>query len=305
MTPKGPPSLDATAAVRWQRSPPTPSAWLHEEVARRMEERLAWINLQPSAWVHWEPVRGGLLVHERLAKRYPKSRCFIVEPHTQRLAYGMKSIVMPWWRPSMLWRRWNQPAPQAVSPLALPPASAQMLWANMQLHLSADPQGLMQQWLAALAPGGFLMFSCLGPDTLREVRGLYQRRGWPAPAHLFTDMHDWGDMLAAAGFAEPVMDMERISLTYASPSGALAELRSMGRNLSVQRFAGLRGRGWRTQLGQAMATELTAQDGRLALDFEIIYGHAFKPQARFGVQAQSQISLQDMRQMLGQGPSQQ
>jgi malonyl-CoA O-methyltransferase len=64
------------------------------------------------------------------------------------------------------------------------------------------------------------MFSCLGPDTLRELRALYAALGWPPPAHEFTDMHDWGDMLVASGFAEPVMDMERITLSFATPSAA-------------------------------------------------------------------------------------
>ena len=75
------------------------------------------------------------------------------------------------------------------------------------------------------------MFSCLGPDTLRELRGLYRALGWPPPAHDFTDMHDWGDMLVHAGFAEPVMDMERITLTWETPQRLLEELRELGANL--------------------------------------------------------------------------
>jgi malonyl-CoA O-methyltransferase len=91
-----------------------------------------------------------------------------------------------------------------------------MLWANMQLHMAADPQALIAQWQQALEVDGFLMFSCLGPDTLRELRAVYAALGWPPPAHEFTDMHDWGDMLVASGFAEPVIDMERITLSCAS-----------------------------------------------------------------------------------------
>ena len=92
-----------------------------------------------------------------------------------------------------------------------------MLWANMALHMAADPQALIAQWHRALATDGFLMFSCLGPDTLRELRALYAALGWPPAGHEFTDMHDWGDMLVHAGFAEPVMDMERIVLTWDTP----------------------------------------------------------------------------------------
>jgi malonyl-CoA O-methyltransferase len=117
-------------------------------------------------------------------------------------------------------------------------------------------------------------------------------------------MHDWGDMLVQAGFAEPVMDMERITLTWESPTALLAELRELGANLHPDRFAGLRGRGWRAGLDAAIARSLRAADGRLALTFEIIYGHALKPQPRVRVATESAVSLRDMQALLqaGKGP---
>jgi malonyl-CoA O-methyltransferase len=99
------------------------------------------------------------------------------------------------------------------------------------------------------------------------------------------------------------MDMERITLSYSSPESLIAELRGLGRNLHPDRFPGLRGRQWRKDLGEAMGRELSSpdEDGRLKLTFEIIYGHAFKPQARLPVQAQTAISLDEMRKALRQG----
>jgi malonyl-CoA O-methyltransferase len=145
------------------------------------------------------------------------------------------------------------------------------------------------------------MFSCLGPDTLRELRALYAAQGWAPPAHEFTDMHDWGDMLVQAGFAEPVMDMERITLTFETPERLLLELRELGRNLSLHRNSGLKGRQWHAQLLQALHQLARPEDdGRLVLTFEVIYGHALKPQARAKVQAHSEIGLEDMRAMLRQ-----
>jgi malonyl-CoA O-methyltransferase len=174
-----------------------------------------------------------------------------------------------------------------------------MLWANMQLHTAVQPQQLLRLWHKTLAVDGFLMFSCLGPDSLRELREAYRQQGWPEPAHEFTDMHDWGDMLVEAGFAEPVMDMERITLTYESPARLLAELREWGRNLHVQRFAGLRGRRWRQQLDEVLLTLAKPEEGgRLSLSFEIVYGHALKPQPRAKLSAQTEIGLDQMRQML-------
>jgi malonyl-CoA O-methyltransferase len=173
-----------------------------------------------------------------------------------------------------------------------------MLWSNMLLHLRADPEALMREWHAALAVDGFLMFSCLGPDTLRELRTLYAALGWPPPAHEFTDMHDWGDMLVHGGFAEPVMDMERITLAFETPQRLLQELRELGANLHPERFAALRGRGWRGRLEQALAQRLRAADGKLALTFEIIYGHALKPLPRPRMGEESAVALSDMRAML-------
>jgi malonyl-CoA O-methyltransferase len=294
MATERPPTIDPVAAARWDRSAPPLSPWLHEEVARRMEDRLQWIRLQPSAWAHWEAVRGGLQGHALLARRYPKAHCSVIETQPVREAIAREKLGRPWWA------RWKGPSTDFGNPAQ---ASVQMLWANMALHAAADPQALIARWHSALATDGFLMFSCLGPDTLRELRGLYASLGWPPAGPEFTDMHDWGDMLVHAGFAEPVMDMERITLSFESPARLLAELRELGCNLHPGRFGALRGRQWRAGLEKALAGGLSdpAEGGRLRLTFEIIYGHALKPAPRMQVAAQSAVSLRDMRSMLQAG----
>jgi malonyl-CoA O-methyltransferase len=252
-----------------------------------MQERLAWITLQPQSWAHWEPVRGGLRSHDLLAEGYPDAQCFVTEFDVERAAYAEKVIAKPWWRPS----RWRSAAPRFEVPAD---GAVQMLWSNMGLHMAADPQSLMAQWQRVLSVDGFLMFSCLGPDTLQELRGLYEALGWPAPSHQFTDMHDWGDMLVATGFSEPVMDMERIILTFETPQRMLQELRGLGRNLQPQRFKGLRGRQWLAQLHNALASV------PLQLTFEVIYGHAFKPTPRLSIRDETVLSLAQMRETLNQ-----
>lgn len=284
-----PPSISPEAAQRWQSLPVTESPWLHEEVARRMEERLGWIKLQPTAWAHWSPLKGGLQAHELLTRRYPVAKCHVVEADEKQVPSAKKMLEKPWWAPS----RWTGSTLDFTSPAD---GAVQMLWANMSLHMSADPQALMAQWHRAVAVDGFVMFSCLGPDTLCELRALYSDMGWPAPTHDFTDMHDWGDMLAAAGFAEPVMDMERITLSFDSPARLLQELRGLGRNLNTERFSGLRGRAWHAQL-------LKKMESPLQLTFEVIYGHAFKPKPRLTMQAQTEVSLAQMRETLHQRKS--
>ena len=158
----------------------------------------------------------------------------------------------------------------------------------------------MRQWHRHLDVDGFLMFSCLGPDTLTELRAVYARQGWAPPCHAFTDMHDWGDMLVHAGFAEPIMDMERITLTYSSADSLLADLRELGRNLHTDRFPALRGRRWRSTLGAALEHALRGPDGRLELTFEVVYGHAFKPQPKLTVSSETRVTLEEMRRSLRQ-----
>lgn len=285
-----PPTLDPVAVQRLARLPAGPSPWLHEEVAQRMEERLEWIKLKPSKWAHWAPVRGGLKAHNLLAKRYPESECFMVESEPGKAQYASKVLAKPWWQPA----RWTSSPIRFESPTK---GAVQLVWANMLLHMAADPQALLASWHQALDVNGFVMFSCLGPDTLVELRRLYQSMGWPEPAHEFTDMHDWGDMLVGAGFAEPVMDMERITLTFESPERLLQELRGLGRNLHIQRFSSLRGRSWLTRFHKVLS------DAPLQLTFEVIYGHAFKPAPRIAVRAETVLSLAQMRETLNQRKS--
>lgn len=260
-----------------------------------MQERLDYIRLEPRQWVHWEPLRGGLAAHRALVQRYPKAGVWLACQLPLHAQAAQKVLARPWWQA----QRWWGSQKHGGAP---PDHSAQMLWANMQLHAAPQPQALLQAWHRALAVDGFLMFSCFGPDTLRELRQVYADAGWPAPAHEFTDMHDWGDMLVQAGFAEPVMDMERITLTYTSPDSLLADLRDMGRNMHIHRFAGLRGKRWRARLNDALMSLARSQEGgRLALGFEIVYGHAFKPKPRAKMAAQTEIDLEQMRHMLSSG----
>lgn len=295
-----PPTIDPSAAARWAALPPGPaSPWLHEEVGRRMEDRLQWITAKPQRWIDWSPLRGGREAHSLVARRYGQAMPYVVEPAAALVAPTAEAIGAPWWSA----RRWQGARARFDAP---PEEGVDLLWANMALHMAADPQALIADWHRHLATDGFLMFSCLGPDTLAELRALYERLGWPPACHQFTDMHDWGDMLVGAGFAEPIMDMERIVLTWATPEAALAELRGLGRNLHARRFPALRGRGWQAALLDGLAASAKPPDQaggerRIAMTFEIIYGHAFKPPPRVALSGESAVSLRQMREMLQRG----
>ncbi len=167
----------------------------------------------------------------------------------------------------------------------------------MGLHFEFDIEALMQRWRRAIVVDGFLMFSTLGPGSLASLRRLYRQRHWPAPMAPLVDMHDLGDMLVHAGFAEPVMDQELLTLTWATPAAMVAELRGLGGNADPQRFAGLRTPRWRAELDAACA-DLRGADGRLRLELEVVYGHAFCAAPRVPVRSEAAVSLEQMRSML-------
>lgn len=289
------PGLDPLAALRWQQQPRTESPWLNEEVASRMAERLQWFRDKPASWLHWEPVTGGLRAHERVRSILPGAQCHVAAAQLPQALEATREAPAPSWNPRH-WLRGKTPTPVSKH------TRVGMVWANMALHLETRPLTLLRRWHDSIETNGFLMFSCLGPDTLRELRATYARWGWPEPTHPFTDMHDWGDMLVHSGFAEPVMDMERITLSYSGAQPMLQDLRLLGRNLHVNRFAGLRSRAWHAKLCEAIEADVPrSPDGRLLLTLEIVYGHAFKPVPRLKLNTTTAVSLDDMRTMLRSG----
>jgi len=289
------PTIDPIASERWSQLNHPETPWLHEEIGRRMEDRLQWIRLQPKTWVDWAPVNGGLQTHAAVRARYPKANCLALETSELRLQKAKVALTNPWWK---VWQR-QTVAVASLSKGFPQPEAADMVWANMALHTAVAPQSLLRAWHSLLATDGFLMFSSLGPDTLRELLPIYQQMGWGNPSHAFTDMHDWGDMLVQAGFAEPVMDMERITLTYATPTDLLKDLRVVGRNLHHQRYPNLRGRRWKQALETALLTLAKPdQEGRLVLTVEVIYGHALKPLPKVRLAEQSSVTLAQMKTLL-------
>ncbi|MGQ9724714.1 MAG: biotin synthase [Tepidimonas sp.] len=300
------PELDPVAVARWCARVPPASPWLHETIGARMAQRLDWIKAQPTAWVSWSPVLAGEQAHLAVAQRYPHARVWLAGELAQASLDRWRLQRQPWWR------RWTGGARAArgdysavagvVSAEALPPEPVGLVWANMVLHATAQPRALLRRWYEWLAVDGFLMFSCLGPDTARELRVVHDAHHWPAPAAAYVDMHDWGDQLIELGFAEPVMDMERLTLTYPSAERLLADLRETGRNWHAGRFAALRGRGWRERWLRAVEDELPrTPDGQLCLTVEVVYGHAFRPQPRLTVGGVTAVPLERMREALRTG----
>lgn len=260
-----------------------------------MAERLAVIRHQPQAVADWPAFTGASRTLLQVA--YPQATVIAVEPDPARRASTAAALQLPWWSPA----RWRGGVARVLAPRDLAAGEVQLLWSSMALHLADDPQALFAAWHRVLAVDGFLMFSTLGPGSLGGLRELFAEAGWGEAFAPFVDMHDLGDMLVEAGFADPVMDQETLTLTWPDAGRLLAELRSLGGNMAPGRAQGLRTSRWRERLLQALGTRLRqAGDGRLALDFEIVYGHAFRPVPRARVAAETALPLDDLRAMVRQ-----
>ena len=166
-----------------------------------------------------------------------------------------------------------------IEALPLAANSVELVWSNLAVQWCNDLPAAFAEMHRALKTEGLLMFSTFGPDTLKELRQAF--KGVDSHNHLnrFADMHDIGDMLIHSGFAEPVMDMELITLTYDEMRDMLQDLKTIGaHNATAGRSQGLMGKIAWTRLVDNY--EQLRSNGKLPATFEIVYGHAWKPQPR-------------------------
>ena len=162
-----------------------------------------------------------------------------------------------------------------VNALPLRGVAFDLIWSNLVLQWVNDVPRVLAEMRRVLKVGGLVSFTTFGPDTLKEIRVAFAQADGFTHTNRFLDMHDIGDMLVHAGFADPVMDMEQITLTYADARSLMRELQQLGAtNATRGRSRGLMGRG-RWQRATA-ALESLRRDGRIPATFEVIYGHAWK-----------------------------
>ncbi len=175
--------------------------------------------------------------------------------------------------------------------LPLASGAVDLVWSNLTLQWINDTSAAFGEFHRVLRVGGLLMFTTFGPDTLKELRAAFAGVDNATHVSRFIDMHDVGDMLVQAGFADPVMDMETITLTYADAKTMMRELKAIGaHNATVGRPRGLTGRArWSRVLA---ALEAFRRDGRLPATYEVVYGHAWKPEPRFAADGRAVVRLQ-------------
>ena len=289
--------LEAKSMARFTHAHP-----LRDEVSRRLFEHLQAMILNPKDWMAWRPLSGGSRSMRELSLRFPKSR-----GHFWQESPLARQVVLEAQKPQSL-RQWSKRflslsrSNQAQPLLDFTPDSMDLIWSHLGLHNEFDPIEVFKTWARLLRPQGVAVFSCWGPDTLKELRSLYASLGWPQAMHPLVDMHDWGDLLVQNGLSDPVMDMEYVSLTYDKVDVLLSDLRLLGRNLNPARLGSLRTPSWLKVLRVALEQERLKAGGRLTLSFEIIYGHAFKASPKALMAKEVQVSLHDMKAQLKNRP---
>jgi malonyl-CoA O-methyltransferase len=180
-----------------------------------------------------------------------------------------------WWKKLFATPRENYLCAD-VETLPIASNSVEMVWSNLALQWCNDLPATFVELNRILKTEGLLMFSTFGVDTLHELRVAFDGVDGYNHVNRFADMHDIGDMLVAAGFADPVMEMEKLTLTYDDVRAVMQDLKSIGaNNATAGRATGMMGKATWQRITQNY--EKLRLDGKLPATFEIIYGHAWKP----------------------------
>ena len=223
------------------------SAVLQREVCTRMLEKLDYIKLKPARLL--DAGSGTGWGTRQLGERYPAAEIVALD-----IAIGMLQVARGtagWWKKLFAGKRENFLCAD-VEALPVASSSVEMVWSNLALQWCNDLPATLGELNRVISTEGLLMFSTFGPDTLQELRVAFE--GVDGYNHLnrFADMHDIGDMLVAAGFADPVMEMEKLTLTYADAKAVMQDLRNIGaHNATMGRAPGMMGKRpgnalWRT-----------------------------------------------------------
>jgi malonyl-CoA O-methyltransferase len=248
--------------------------FLLREVERRLFSRLDYIKIQPKRLLDVGCGLGQSAL--ALSGRYPQAQVLAIDL-SSNMATQASARLQP-----VGWQSWRHKLASVLGSTAndstidflcadthqlpLETSSVDFIWSNLALHWFADPAQVFGEWQRVLRPNGLALFSYFGPTTLRELSNI----GLELPT--FQDLHDIGDGLTKQKFAEPVMDMESLKVTYQDPKKLLAELSVLGGNPLANRFKGLRSR----QFAGSLQTEL-ARRMPIELTFELVYGHAWIP----------------------------
>ncbi len=260
------------------------SAILQREVGQRLLERLDGIRLAPSLILDLGAGTG--LAASGLWSRYPNAQQLALDFAPAMLRQA-RSLDHPLWRVG-----------GDMESLPIRTSCADLVFSNLALQWINDIPGALGEMMRVLRPGGLLLFSTLGPDTLQELRAAWAEVDGSAHVSPFMDLHDLGDLLLATGFSDPVTDVERFTLTYHQVTDLMRDLKNIGaHNVLLGRHAGLTGKGRLTAMQQAYE-KFRQADHRLPATYEVVYGHAWAPWQRHLPGGAVGVSLESLQRKL-------
>ena len=247
-------------------------AILQQEVADRLVERMDLMSMKPVSIL--DAGSGTGFVSQLLAARYPKAKITALD-----LAFNMLKQAK---EKRTFKQRWNKKFSYVnaeVESLPFADASFELVISGLTLQWCQDLPKVFAEFKRILVPGGLLMFSSFGPDTLKELRQSWAEVDDLAHVNAFADLHDVGDALLQSAFADPVMDMEMLTVTYKNVKSVMSDLKQIGaHNVMQGRSHNITGKNKLQKMIQAY--EQFRIDGLLPVSHEIVYGHAWIPEAR-------------------------
>ncbi len=255
------------------------AAVLQRRIADEMIERLGVIKFEPQLICDVGCGTGYAL--RRLQRVYRRATVMGVDLAPEMLSRSRRR------------RRWFRATPLAAGDaesLPLQDRCTDMVFSSATLQW-CEPSRTFAEFARILSPGGLLMFSTFGPDTLQELREAWGGVDLDVHIHNFIDMHDIGDALVRSGFEIPVVDVDHVTMTYASVRDALQDLKQLGsHNASVRRARGLTGKQRYARFCRNLEGYRDS-DGRLPCTYEVIYGHAWAPRQQFLRKTDGSVSV--------------
>lgn len=252
-------------------------AVLQREVCERLLARLDFVTLQPRRVL--DVGAGTGYGSAALRARYPQAELYALDIAPAMLAQARARLPQAGWAQRALATLGAGGAATHLccadmARLPIAANSMDLVWSSLALQWADDLEATLRGFHRVLAPGGLLIFSSFGPDTLKELRAAFAAIDDAPHVNRFVDLHDVGDALIHAGFAGPVMEMDMLTLTYADLKALMADLKGIGaHNAAADRRRGLLGKtAWRRL---EAAYDTARREGRLPATFEVVYGHAW------------------------------
>jgi malonyl-CoA O-methyltransferase len=266
------------------------TAFLQQEVARRLDDHLDGVLIEPQRIL--DAGCGTGFGTSLLRARYPRADVVgldLAEAMLHQATARQRGSVWEKLRARLISKVPHfVPLCGDIEHLPLARASLDLVWSSLALQWVGDLQASFKEMHRVLKPGGLFIFASFGPDTLKELRAASAGVDGHQHVNRFIDMHDVGDALVHAGFSNPVMEMEQITLTYADLPALLRDLKAIGAHTVLEgRREGLMGKSaWRKLL---LNYEAFRQADRLPATYEVVYGHAWAERAQM---------LEDGRQII-------